>query len=59
MTEDTGFTKYGVLEDKDHAEDTLKEGSECLACPVCGMKLLEPHKTNVLSCPKCGTLPFE
>lgn len=28
-------------------------------CPVCGAKVLSPETTNVLVCPKCGTIPFE
>jgi DNA-directed RNA polymerase subunit RPC12/RpoP len=45
--------KFGVQTD----EDKTKTAGEGATCPVCASKLLE--NTNVPTCPKCGTKPFE
>jgi len=50
--------KYGVLEDP-AVTKTAEEKKEPQHCPDCGSELVPAEKVNVLTCPKCGTRPFE
>ena len=46
--------KYGVSEE---AEDNVKKAADTTKCPSCGASV-EIHG-KVVTCPNCGTKPFE
>jgi len=53
------FEKLGVEESEDAKTASRNLDDTARFCPRCGTSLESVENTNVLTCPKCGTLPFE
>lgn len=56
INETDEMAKYGVDE---VGSGTKTADAQTGHCPQCGLKLESAATTNVLKCPRCGTLPFE
>lgn len=53
------FEKYGVEENADAKTASRDLDDTVRFCPHCGSPLESVENTNVVKCPRCGTLPFE